>query len=160
MESPFTKLHHVCVVVHDIEATMAAYENLGIGPWYDYPKGSAYVNLNVPDKEASEQMVYKVFDFENFQLQLCQPSELDSPQRRFLDQRGEGVYHLGFEVDDLEEGIEEGLQLGLNIISSGQRSNGSGFCYFDTTKENGVVLEIRKTSNEQVNERVSHQVSS
>ena len=33
----FDKAHHVCIVVHDIEKTVAYYESVGIGPWIGYP---------------------------------------------------------------------------------------------------------------------------
>jgi hypothetical protein len=36
MPSPFRQLHHICLVVHDIDAAVAYYEDLGIGPWQDY----------------------------------------------------------------------------------------------------------------------------
>jgi catechol 2,3-dioxygenase-like lactoylglutathione lyase family enzyme len=141
----FSNLHHVCIVVHDLDKTVAYYEKLGIGPWYDYPKSSPYVVLDVPNKEASEAMRYKCADLENFQLQLCQPGELDSPQRRFLEERGEGVYHLGFEVPDRDQAEAAGRALGLAVIARGARADKSGFCYFDTRREAGVVLEIRKS---------------
>lgn len=141
----FRGLHHVCVVVHDLQASVAYYESLGIGPWFDYPKGTPYVELDVPDAEASAAMKYRCFDFPNFQLQLCQPSTADSPQRRFLDTFGEGVYHLGFESDDLDADMERAGQLGLGVIASGIRADRSGFCYFDTREQAGVVLEIRRT---------------
>jgi catechol 2,3-dioxygenase-like lactoylglutathione lyase family enzyme len=38
MAKLFDRLHHVCIVVHDLEKTVAYYEKLGIGPWFDYPK--------------------------------------------------------------------------------------------------------------------------
>ena len=46
--SNFEKLHHVCIVVHDIDKTQAAYEALGIGPWEAYPPLSEYAELDVP----------------------------------------------------------------------------------------------------------------
>ncbi|MFT4028647.1 MAG: VOC family protein [Protaetiibacter sp.] len=146
MTSPFSSLHHVCIVVRDLDTTVAYYERLGIGPWYDYPKSSPYVELEVESEEGSKAMRYKCVDFENFQLQLCEPTEHDTPQRRFLDERGEGVFHLGFEVDDLAAGIADGQALGLGILSRGLRADGSGFCYFDTREQAGTVLEIRKSA--------------
>lgn len=145
MTQPFRALHHVCIVVHDIDRTIAHFEKLGIGPWYDYPHEGTYVEYEVPSEEASLAMREKCCDLENFQLQLCQPSELDSPQRRFLDERGEGVYHLGFEVPDLGAAEAAGRELGLSVIARGRRIDGSGFCYFDTRAGTGVYLEIRKT---------------
>jgi catechol 2,3-dioxygenase-like lactoylglutathione lyase family enzyme len=146
MSKLFDRLHHVCIVVHDLEKTTAYYEKLGIGPWFDYPKSGPYVDFEVPNKAASEAMRYRCADLGNFQLQLCQPGDLDSPQRRFLSERGEGVYHLGFEVPDRDEAEAAGRALGLEVIARGSRADRSGFCYFDTRSEAGVVLEIRKSA--------------
>lgn len=146
MSDLFTQLHHVCIVVHDLERTVSAYQRLGVGPWFDYPKGAPYVTYDVPDPAGSAGMRYQCYDFENFQLQLCQPGPEDTPQRRFLDAHGEGVYHLGFEVPDLAEALTTGESLGLGVIANGRRADGSGFAYFDTRAENAVVLEVRHTS--------------
>lgn len=141
----FNRVHHICIVVHDVEASVAYYERLGIGPWFDYPKAGAYTEFQVPNERASQETRYKCADLRNMQLQLCQPSMLDSPQRRFLDAHGEGVYHVGFEVVDRDAAEAEGRALGLGVISRGKRADGSGFCYFDTQRGAGVVLEVRKS---------------
>jgi len=141
----FDRLHHVCIVVRDLERSVAFYERIGIGPWYDYPKAGAYVEFDVPNKAASAATRYKCADLANFQLQLCQPAGGDSPQQLFLDRHGEGVYHLGFEVEDRAAAEDAGRALGLAVIARGVRADGSGFCYFDTRAEAGTVLEIRKT---------------
>ncbi|HTN48660.1 MAG TPA: VOC family protein [Burkholderiaceae bacterium] len=142
----FRHLHHVCIVVHDLDRSVRYYESLGFGPWYDYPKGQPFVVLEVPNRAASDAMRYKCLDLDNVQIQLCQPPRADSPQRRFLDEHGEGVYHLGFEVGDIDEGIAAGKALGLDVVAHGKRADASGFAYFDTADYAGVVLEIRKTA--------------
>ncbi|MHC5308102.1 VOC family protein [Bartonella sp. LJL80] len=144
MTSLFQKLHHICIVVHDLEQKVAYYESLGIGPWFDYPKHQPYVELDVPDVAASASMRYKCVDLDNVQLQLCAPGTLDSPQSRFLRDHGEGVYHLGFEVDQLKCAEKIGADLGLHVIARGFRADGTGFCYYDTREKAGTVLEIRK----------------
>jgi catechol 2,3-dioxygenase-like lactoylglutathione lyase family enzyme len=146
MTHPFNVLHHICIVVHDLDKTVAYYEKLGVGPWFDYPKSSPYVQFEVPNQAASDEMRYRCVDLENVQLQICQPSALDSPQRRFLDQHGEGVYHLGFEVPDCDAGEARARAMGLDVIARGRRADGSGFSYFDTRSGAGTVLEIRKSS--------------
>lgn len=146
MTHPFRYLHHVCIVVSDLDQAVAYYERLGMGPWFDYPKGGPYVEFDVPNRAASDAMRYKCLDLENVQLQLCQPPASDSPQRRFLDTHGEGVYHLGFEVPDRDAAEAKGQALGLNVTARGKRVDGSGFAYFDTREGAGVVLEIRQTA--------------
>lgn len=144
---PFHTLHHVCIVVHDLERAVAYYEQLGMGPWHDYPKSSPYVEFEVPSREASDAMRYKCLDLGNVQLQLCQPPQApESPQRRFLDEHGEGVYHLGFEVPDCAQAEAQARTLGLGVTARGRRADGSGFAYFDTRAGAGVVLEVRKTA--------------
>ena len=145
MPAPFRRLHHVCIVVRDIESSVAYYERLGIGPWQPYPPLAEYTTLDVPDPDAFAKTKYRFVDLDNVQIQLCQPAEEDCPQRRFLDTRGEGVFQLGFE-SPLEAGEAAARDSGLDILMRGRRDNGTGFTYFDTLDDAGVVWMIRQTS--------------
>jgi len=53
------------------------------------------------DTDAFLKLRYRYVNLENVQLQLCEPGERDSFQRRFLETQGEGVCHLSFNVQDL-----------------------------------------------------------
>ncbi len=144
MDTPFRRLHHVCLVVHDIDKAQAFYESAGIGPWREYPPLTEYVDLDVPNPQAFQQLKYRVAELDNIQLQLCEPPALDCPQRRFLDTHGEGVFHLGFE-SDVSAAIEQAGALGIDVLMRGQRDDRSGFVYFDTLDDAGVVLLARRT---------------
>lgn len=100
----------------------------------------------MPSPDAFFALKYKVVNLDNVQLQLCQPPELDCPQRRFLDAHGEGVFHIGFE-SDLGAAAAAGAALGLDVLMRGQRDNGSGFIYFDTYDQAGTVLLARQTAH-------------
>lgn len=142
---PFRTLHHICIVVRDIDRSAAYYESVGIGPWQDYPPLTEYTRLSAPSPDAFYALRYKVAKLDNVQLQLCQPPDLDCPQRRFLDTRGEGVFHIGFEAD-VDDAAAAGAALGLAPLMRGQRDDGSGFIYFDTQDQAGVVLLARRTA--------------
>ncbi|WUW10885.1 VOC family protein [Streptosporangium sp. NBC_01469] len=143
MTSPFRALHHVCIVVHDIEEAVEYYERLGIGPWSDFANPAALTELSVPHRAAFFTLRYKCAELDNIQLQLCQPPPLDCPQRRFLDEHGEGVFHIGFAVENVESSERAGLALGLAALMRGRRPNGTGFTYFDTQEGAGVTLMVR-----------------
>jgi methylmalonyl-CoA/ethylmalonyl-CoA epimerase len=145
MSTPFRMMHHICIVVHDIDRAVRYYESVGIGPWQDYPPLQQYTALTVPNRDAFLATKYKLANLDNVQLQLCQPPMLDCPQRRFLDSRGEGVFQIGFERE-VEVAAAEGAALGLRELMRGQRPNGTGFVYFDTLDEAGVVLMTRQTA--------------
>jgi methylmalonyl-CoA/ethylmalonyl-CoA epimerase len=144
----FHKLHHVCIVVHDIQKSMAYYESVGIGPWYSWGSFSEFTELDVEDVEAQNETTYMCADIDNIQIQLCQPSIRKTPKRKFLDEHGEGVFHLGFVVDDVDRSEAAGCDAGLTVFERGRRTDRSGFSYFDTAKQAGVTLEIRANKHE------------
>lgn len=143
MHPNFQKLHHVCIVVHDIDKTQANYEAIGIGPWIAYPPLAEYEDLSVPSPEGFMGMRYRVCNLPNIQLQLCQPDHNPSPQRQHLDEKGEGVFHLGFEVPNADAAE---AQSGLPVKMKGRRANRTGFTYYDTAESAGVVLLTRATN--------------
>ncbi|HVR54483.1 MAG TPA: hypothetical protein VMS38_32475 [Pseudorhodoferax sp.] len=55
----FRKLHHISLVVADLERSIAAYTAMGIGPWSAFPPLTAFRHdLRVPDTEAFLQLRY------------------------------------------------------------------------------------------------------
>jgi methylmalonyl-CoA/ethylmalonyl-CoA epimerase len=143
--TPFAKVHHICVAVRDIDAAAAYYESVGIGPWHDYPPLEEFTRLEVPDPDGFRKLDYRYAWIGDFQLQLVQPGPEPTPQRRFLDEHGEGVFHVGFEVADADAGDAHAAALGVAPLMRGRRDDGSGFTYFDTAERAGVVLEIRQS---------------
>jgi methylmalonyl-CoA/ethylmalonyl-CoA epimerase len=143
---PFHKLHHISVVVRDVEKAMKFYESIGIGPWQDYPAREDFTTLEVHDVEGFKKIKMKIaFLNDKMQLQLIEPGDDQTAYRKFLDEKGEGVYHIGFVVDDVEAGEAEGEKRGLKVYMRGRRDDGSGFTYFDTAKKGGVTLSIRRS---------------
>ena len=142
---PFSVLHHLSLVVRDIDAAVSFLQSVGIGPFVDYPPMKEYTRLNVPDEEGFFETVIKCAMIGPVQLQVVQPGKGRSIYKDFLEKKGDGIFHLGFVVDDIEKAEAEGAAMGLDVISSGRRDNGSGFAYFDTAGECGVTLLVRQS---------------
>lgn len=144
MDPALHTLHHLSIVVHDLAATVSYYEGIGVGPWKDFPSLEAFRdNLTAPDPEGFLQLRYRYADLGNVQIQLCQPGPGDTPQRRFLETHGEGVFHLGFSVPEVDGAEAELTGLGLAPLLRGRTAIGTGFTYFDTRDRAGVVLQVR-----------------
>jgi catechol 2,3-dioxygenase-like lactoylglutathione lyase family enzyme len=141
----FDKLHHICIVVHDIDRAQAYYESIGIAPWEAYPPLSEYEELEAPNRAGFMAMQYRVCNLPNVQLQLCQPSADPSPQRIHLETKGEGVFHIGFEVPDADAAEAAAKAKGMAVKMRGRRKNRTGFTYYNTEKDAGVVLLTRAT---------------
>jgi len=69
-----------------------------------------------------------------------------SPQRIHLDSKGEGVFHLGFEVTDADAAETEAKRSGMPVKMRGRRQNRTGFTYYDTADKAGVILLTRATN--------------
>ena len=144
-KSPFSNLHHIAVVVRNLEEAIQFYTSIGIGPFEDYPPLKEYVKLDVPDKVGFHNVKIKVVQIGPIQIQLIQPGEGQSLYKDFLEKKGEGVYHLGFVVDYVDDSEAALKNLGLEVLSSGRREDGSGFSYMDTAGKGGVILLIRQS---------------
>jgi catechol 2,3-dioxygenase-like lactoylglutathione lyase family enzyme len=146
MPTLFSKLHHLCLVVHDIDKAQAAYEAIGIAPWVEYPPLVEYEELQVPSKPGFLGLKYRICNLPNVQLQLCQPGSEPTPQRLHLDSKGEGVFHVGFEVPDADAAEAQAGALGLPVLMRGRRANRTGFTYYDSADTAGVTLLTRATN--------------
>ena len=144
-QAPFDNLHHISIAVRDIDEAMRFYTSIGIGPFEDYPPLEEYVKIDVPDETGFRNLRIKTAQIGPIQIQLIQPGEGKSLYKDFLEEKGEGVYHLGFVVDDVDQSEAELKRLGLNVLSSGRREDGSGFSYLNTAGKGGVTLLVRQS---------------
>jgi len=144
----FGKPHHICIVVEDIEKTKSYYESIGIGPWVDYPPLVEYTKLNVIDEKGFFATRFVYTQIGDLQLQLAQPGEGKTIYKEFLEMKGEGVFHIGFEVDDIDSAENQLTANKMKVLASGRRDDGSGFSYLDTRDNAGVTLLVRQTKIE------------
>jgi methylmalonyl-CoA/ethylmalonyl-CoA epimerase len=60
----------------------------------------------------------------------------------FLDKKGEGIHHLGFEVDDLEKEVANAKSQGLKMICHLKMVGIMAFAHFDPKETSGVAIEL------------------
>ena len=152
-QGPFKHLHHICIVVPDLNAAVAFLERLGVGPWEDYPPLDDYVRREVADEAAFLALRYRTAEVGGCQLQLVQPGSGSTPQADRLAAVGPSVFSIGFVTGDVDQADEQAGALGLEPLMRGRRQDGSGFTYFDTFGELGAALLLRKSPTGQ--ERVA-----
>ena len=142
MDVPFTKLHHVCVVVRDIDAAQAFYESVGIGPWIDYPPLGEYTDLDVPDPDGFRALKYRYAWIGEQQWQLCEPGRATRPSGASSRSAARAS---STSASRCRTRTPPNAQAPVAPLMRGRRENGSGFTYFDTAAQAGVILEIRQS---------------
>jgi len=136
------------MVVKDIEKTKSYYESIGIGTWEEYPPLVEYTRLTVMDEKGFFATRFVYTQIGDLQLQLAQPGEGRAIYKEFREKHGEGVFHIGFEVEDIEAVDQQLREDGMKVLASGRRDDGSGFSYLDTREQAGVTLLVRQTKIE------------
>ena len=81
-------------------------------------------------------------------IELTELIEGKTLHEQFLKERGEGLHHLGFEVQDLKESVARAERPGFKVTQSWQREDGLGFAYLDSDKIGGVIFEMIQWSKE------------
>ena len=102
------ELHHVGVVVGDLEAAVAQYEALGFG---------AGERFEVPE----QQIVAVLFRAGPGYLELIQPTDPDGPIARFHAKRGDTVHHVAYRVADLAATLDRLAAAGVRLIDPAPR---------------------------------------
>jgi len=143
--SLFSVLHHITVVVKDMEKSEAFYTSVGIGP-FRTPTGHTIHTKTLRDKPIADKIIIREAQLGPVVLQLIQHIEGESIYKEFVEIKGQGVQHLGFLVEDIDQAEKDALAQGLNKLARGRRKDGTGYCYFDTESPAGVILEIRDMS--------------
>jgi hypothetical protein len=79
------------------------------------------------------------------ELELIQPLEGESIWADFLEEHGEGIHHIRFNVSELEPVFEylAGHSIGVAQMGSGIRP-GTAWANLDTEREVGFTIEIMK----------------
>ena len=49
-------------------------------------------------------------------LELVQSTEPDGVMKKFIEKRGEGIHHIAFEVEDIDQALEELKAMGVQLI--------------------------------------------
>lgn len=81
------------------------------------------------------------------QLELIQPNEEPSTWRNYLDEKGEGIHHVAFQVADSKTATVNAEAAGLTLVQRGVYGDGSGeYNYFDAP-DLKCVVELLESYN-------------
>jgi methylmalonyl-CoA/ethylmalonyl-CoA epimerase len=75
-------------------------------------------------------------------MELIQVLEGETIHSKFLEKKGEGIHHLGFIVEDIEEELVRLDRGGIKVLEKGIVLEMVKFVYLDTEKILGVILEL------------------
>jgi len=129
------KIHHIGIAVNDIGKSLN--------------KWGRYVTFEEGDIEEIKTRGVRVvtLGFEEGPLiELLEAVGSESPIRKFIDKRGEGIHHICFKTDDLDLKVRELKKKGVRFVQERPVSGagGSRIIFIHPDNLNGVLIELKE----------------
>jgi catechol 2,3-dioxygenase-like lactoylglutathione lyase family enzyme len=135
------------IVVRDLERTTSLLTTIfGIGPFHfvEWPNrpDSKYFYRGHEEPIRIRQAFAQAGSLE---LEIIHPVEgTKNAYKDFLDTRGEGIHHVLFETQDMDQAVKEFERHGVEILQSGSGIRpGTKWALLDSQDAIGFLLELR-----------------
>lgn len=126
------KLDHIGIAVKSIEEALKFYSGL-LG--YQ-PKGEEVI------KDRGIKICF--LDVNGTKIELLQPIREDSEISKYLEKKGEGLHHLAYSVDNIQEIINKAKAMGLTLLSDTAKpgAHNTLIVFMHPKSTNGVLTEF------------------
>ena len=146
MDNAFIKkIDQIGMIVRDIEKTAEYLQsNFGIGPF------TVIDATEVPCEFRGKPMKMNIraglAQVGPVEIELLQPMGGETIWSEFLNANGEGLHHLGINLEDVDAEVAKLKERGFKVLSQGYSKLGQGnWYYLDTNKTGGLLLELKPT---------------
>ena len=126
------KIDHLGIAVHSIAQARIFYESvLGL-------------SCERIEEVESQKVRTAFFTVGDTHIELLEPTEPDSPIARFLDKNGEGIHHIGYLSDDIEQELDRARENNIQLINEEPVAGAGGkrIAFLHPKSTNGVLTEI------------------
>ena len=126
------KIDHIGIAVKSIDNTIELY--------------SVIFGLGEPVIETVESQKVRtaMFTVGEVRIELLEPTAGDSPISNFLEKRGEGIHHIAFLTDDIEEQLDILKSRGIRLIHETPQpgTDGQKIAFIHPKSSFGVLTEL------------------
>jgi len=84
-----------------------------------------------------------ILTLQDTRIELMEPTADDSPIKKFLTDRGEGIHHIAITTDDIDSDVERAIAKGTRMIGNIRTgSYGRKITFIHPKSMNGVLTEF------------------
>ena len=131
------KIEHIGIAVRSLSVSIPLFEKL----------------LNMPcyktEAVESEQVNTAFFIKGESKIELVEAYAPGSAINKFIEKKGEGMHHIAFEVDDIEEEMKRLVKEGFKLITEKPKEGADNkmVCFLHPKDTNGVLIELVMEKN-------------
>jgi len=126
------KIDHIGIAVKSIKETSELLSNI--------------LGLKVASEEIVEEQKVKVafLPLGDSELELLESTSPEGPIARFIEKKGEGIQHIAFRVNNIEEVLEKLKKEGVRLIDEKPRygAGGAKIAFLHPKDTNGILVEL------------------
>ncbi|MGI6131577.1 MAG: methylmalonyl-CoA epimerase [Bacillota bacterium] len=126
------KVDHIGVAVSNLEEALKIYTDV--------------LGLKLHGTEVVEEQKVRVafMPVGDTEIELLESTDPEGPIAKFIEKRGQGIQHIAFRVDDIEEALEQMRQKGVRLIDEKPRygAGGARIAFLHPKATGGVLVEL------------------
>ncbi len=130
-------IEHIGIAVKDLEESIRFYEDkLGLKCY--------------SIEEVEEQKVKTAFFMVGqTKVELLESTDPEGPIGKFIEKKGEGVHHIAFAVDNIEESLKDLTEKEVRLIDKSPRKGAEGLdiAFLHPKSTHGVLMELCQNKN-------------
>ena len=125
------KIDHIAIAVNDVESAAKEYQDaLGVDS----------VEFETVETEGVK---IAIIHLENGRIELMQPTNDNSPIKKFLEKKGEGLHHMALQTDDIEGEVSRMETCGIQFLGKIRPgSAGTKVVFIHPKSLHGVLAEL------------------
>jgi methylmalonyl-CoA/ethylmalonyl-CoA epimerase len=126
------KIDHLGIAVNSIEEAKKLFQDI---------LGLKFEGTETVQEQKVTTAFFPVGDSE---VELLESTAPDGPIAKYLEKRGEGIQHIAFRVDNLEEALAELKEKGIRLIDEKPRKGAGGakIAFLHPKSTHGVLIEL------------------
>ena len=125
------RIDHVAIAVNSVQDALANFEKI--------------LRIDKVDIEEvhTEKVKVAILRLQDTRIELMEPTAEDSPIKKFLVDRGEGIHHIAITADNIEEDVNRAVANGIRMIGNLRNgSYGRKITFIHPKSLNGVLTEL------------------
>ncbi|MCC5830526.1 MAG: methylmalonyl-CoA epimerase [Phycisphaeraceae bacterium] len=129
-------INHIGIAVRSIDEQR---------PFYEQTLGARFETIEtVADQKVRVAFFLVGPPGAEVRLELLEPTEQDSPVAKFIEKKGEGLHHVAYTVDRIEQRLEDLAAGGVRLIDSTPRTGAhhTRIAFIHPKSSHGVLTEL------------------
>jgi methylmalonyl-CoA/ethylmalonyl-CoA epimerase len=131
-------IEHIGIAVNNLEAAISFYEKV---------LGLSCYNIEIVPEQRVRTAFFMVGQTK---IELLESTDPEGPIGKFIEKKGEGIHHIAFAVQNIEQQLVHLEKSGVKLIDKSPRKGAEGldiaFLHPKSTK--GVLIELCEHKND------------